>query len=163
MAVQLPSDIVADVMRSADPVRRLAATKRLESAGEPLASQFANLVGNSKLPGVLAADSLTPGDSCKDGMGAECHRSEVYRDFEQVVLRNLFEVLLPTQETGAFGGGPSAGVWRSMAAEELAGAVVDGGGIGIGKMLASAPDSNGLRREGQWPYFSRDSIDSFKA
>lgn len=163
MAVQLPSDIVADVMRNADPVRRLAAARKLESTGGPAAPQFASLAGLDLPISAAVPDVRTVDDTSGKGVDGQSRSSDVYRDFEQVVLRNLFEVMLPTEESGAFGGGPSAGVWRSMAAEEMAGVVADGAGIGIGKMLSTSSDDVGLRRESQWPYFSRDSLEPFKA
>ena len=81
-----------------------------------------------------------------------------YRGFEQMVLRNLFESLLPGEESGAFGSGPAAGVWRSMAADQLAGVYTNSGGVGLQAMLGPDRVQHGPRREVSWPYFSMDSI-----
>lgn len=83
-----------------------------------------------------------------------------YRGFERLVLRNLFETLLPGEESGSFGEGPSAGVWRSMAADQLAGVYSEQGGIGIARMVSD--NTSTLRREGQWPYFSQGAISTVK-
>ena len=74
------------------------------------------------------------------------------------MLRNLFESLLPKEESGAFGSGPSAGVWRSMAADQLAGLYAGTGGIGIAAELSSEV---GGRDGSQWPYFSTRKIEAF--
>ena len=78
-----------------------------------------------------------------------------------MVLRNLFEALLPGEETGSFGGGPSAGIWRSMAADQLAGVYSEGGGIGIADLVSG--EELVLRRETQWPYFSKGAISTFRS
>ena len=156
MAVTLSSDLVVDVMRSADPARRNVAVARLQSQGGTDEPQFASAL--DKVQGKpVNTSQLT-------GMGAT-HRAtdkgSTYQGFERMVLRNLFETLLPDQESGAFGGGPSAGVWRSMAADQLAGVYSASGGIGIADMLASAKQNAGTQHEAQWPYFKLDKIKSF--
>lgn len=163
MAVRLPSDLIADVMRNADPVRRSAAAEKLRSAGESAGTRFALSVEDVKPPTTsttrhpneplpAAPAGLSPGSGS---------RAAAYQGFERVVLRNLFEALLPSEESGSFGEGPSAGVWRSMAADQLAGVYSEGGGIGIAKLMDNHAST--LRREAQWPYFSKDTISTFKA
>ncbi len=78
-----------------------------------------------------------------------------------MVLRNLFETMLPAEDSGAFGDGPSSGIWRSMAADQLAVAYAKVGGIGIADLIS--PDGGGqpLKAEEQWPYFSVGTIKSF--
>ena len=80
-----------------------------------------------------------------------------------MVLRNLFEALLPREETEAFGSGPSAGVWRSMAADQLAGLYAENGGFGIARTLTSPDGKTSMRSERQWPYFSLDAIGNFRS
>lgn len=87
----------------------------------------------------------------------------MYQGFERMVLRNLFESLLPDEQSGAFGGGPSAGVWRSMAADQFAGVYASTGGVGIARMLSRDSEPDVLRRDTQWPYFAMDSIDSARS
>lgn len=156
MAVSLPSDLVADVIRNADPARRQAAAQRLQSLGEG-GSAFAAAIDQA-----APLDEGQRGDkvplAAGHGVSGARHDATVgqpgaFRSFEQVVLRNLFETLLPESDSGAFGGGPSAGVWRSMAADQLAGVYAENGGIGIANMLASQTSDSMPGREGQWPYF----------
>lgn len=156
MAVSLPSDLIADVIRNADPARRQAAAQRLQSFGDG-ESVFAAMIEQSapldagqvlqEMP--LASEHRVSGAR----HGATVEQTGVFRSFEQVVLRNLFETLLPESASGAFGGGPSAGVWRSMAADQLAGIYAENGGIGVANMLASQTSSSTPGREDQWPYF----------
>lgn len=160
MAVRLPSDIVADVMRNAEPTRREAAVSKLRSVGVTAEESFASAVGKASpesggLPirGTISTHSPL----------VESQRSaSPYQGFEQMVLRNLFETLLPGEDSGAFGGGPSAGVWRSMAADQLAEVYTKSGGIGIEAMVSSSAAETGLQRETGWPYFSIRDIGLLK-
>lgn len=157
MAVELPSDLVMDVMRSADPVRRNAATVKLQAGSGGEHVTFSELVnGTANQSGVFSDHSLTA-----LGCLAGCREDRVHKDFERMVLRNLFEALLPKEETNAFGSGPSAGVWRSMAADQLAGIYAEKGGFRIAPVLASADGKTSMRSERQWPYFSLDAIGKF--
>lgn len=161
MAVHLSSDLIVDVMRSADPSRRSAAAARLQSLGN--GSDFASAVDGAagfavKLGG-NAANLVSPALSSSPGKVKHAAGSaEAYQGFERMVLRNLFESLLPDEKSGAFGGGPSAGVWRSMAADQLAGVYAKDGGVGIAKLLASGPERAGPQPAAQWPYFALNSI-----
>lgn len=166
MAVSLPSDLVADVIRSADPARRQAAARRLESFGEG-ESAFAAAIDQSAPLGAIqggqevALASEHGLSGTRHGMAVD--QPKVFRSFEQVVLRSLFETLLPESESGAFGGGPSAGVWRSMAADQLAGVYAESGGIGIARMLASQASNSSPGREEQWPYFRLQPLKAFES
>jgi flagellar protein FlgJ len=158
MAVSLPSDLIADVMRNAEPARRSAAAARLQSMGSR-GIDFADVVGQARQPaevkpGVERSTHLAAGDTSAGAAGRGRATNPTFARFEQMVLRNLFETLLPAQESGAFGGGPSAGIWRSMAADQLAGTLAENGGIGISRMLASSTPDSAPLRDAQWPYFS---------
>lgn len=165
MAVAIPSDLIVDVMRNADPARMSSATAKLQSMrdGEAISQDFAGLLGRvagndsglgvaigsaaSALPGRLPNQS---GDSTP----------EAYVDFERMVLRNLLESLLPASESGAYGTGPSAGIWRSLAADQFAGLFASSGGIGIAETLSAGGDHDGSS-DGGWPYFATDKIEAF--
>lgn len=168
MAVSLPSDLILDVMRNAEPARLQTAKAKLEGLQEPQGSgaAFAALLGRMDgeavaatrghdLPGLRNEPSAVPRHA-----RAETD-DKAYVDFERMVLRNLFESLLPQAQSGAFGTGPSAGVWRSMAADQLASIYADTGGIGIARTLAVDEARNGGPEEAQWPYFSRGPIQAF--
>lgn len=156
MAVKLPSDLVSDVMQNADPARRKAAVARLDSLGggarfaaalEDVQSPVPISGAASKLPHLVLSGS--PGIARQQN-GAET----AFRGFERMVLRNLFESILPDEGSGSFGGGPSAGIWRSMAADQFAGVCAEGGGIGLADLFTSAGMEAPPRAEGQWPYFA---------
>ena len=144
MAVTLPSDLVADVMRAADPARLASAQAKLRSTGGDAPADFAAVL--NPVP-TRAANTAAASDP--------------YQGFERMVLRNLFETLLPQESSGAFGGGPSVGVWRSLAADQLAGVYADSGGIGIARMLRGPSEDGGGEAQGAWPYFSADKIEAF--
>jgi hypothetical protein len=78
-----------------------------------------------------------------------------------MVLRNMFEAMLPAETSGAFGIGPSAGIWRSLAADQLAALHASAGGIGIAADLAADGRSEGSVMEREWPYFSTDKIEAY--
>ncbi|MCA3554262.1 rod-binding protein [Aestuariivirga sp.] len=159
MAVTLPSDLVADVMRAADPARRTAAAARLTSMSGTTA-KFETLV-DAEIPKALPIDNagVAPVLSAPPGTPARADdQTPAYQGFERMVLRNLFETLLPEEDSGAFGGGPSAGIWRSMAADQLAGVYAANGGVGIAGMLASSGSGPAPQRDAQWPYFSMDAL-----
>lgn len=163
MTVKLPSDLIVDVMQRADPARRHAAVARLRSAGVQ-GSEFASAVDRISPSQADAKAEPLPSLEQSKGSGSARGRSGTpsssYHDFEKMVLRNLFETLLPDEKTGAFGGGASAGVWRSMAADQLAGVYADSGGLGIARMLQSGSAGDGPSREAQWPYFALQPITS---
>lgn len=162
MAVSLPSDLVADVMRNADPMRRTAAAARLQSLGNGGAAFAAAVDASQPLRASVATHVAAQGLEARQSHGvtrAAEGKSATYRGFEQMVLRNLFESLLPAEDSGTFGSGPSAGVWRSMAADQLATVYADKDGLGIARMLASAQPGSATpgfapQHAAQWPYFS---------
>lgn len=160
MAVSLPSDLIVDVMRNADSSRRGAAVARLRSLGETdFASAVDGIARAAPVQEVVAASFASPALSSSPGRVKHMAGNvEAYRGFEHMVLRNLFESLLPEEKSGAFGGGPSAGVWRSMAADQLAGVYAAGGGVGIARMLASGSQKAVPQPAVQWPYFALNSI-----
>jgi hypothetical protein len=161
MAVKLSSDLIMDVMRNADPIRRGAAVEKLERmAGNARESVAFEAVMNGSEPGTAFPQVQALSLPFSDGRNATREGTSPYQGFERVVLRNLFEALLPDSGSGSFGEGPSAGVWRSMAADQLAGVYAEAGGIGIANMLA---DRKGAvpTPQPQWPYFSLPVIDGF--
>lgn len=156
MAVSLPSDVVADVMRNAEPARREAAVSKLQSVGSSGEGSFASAIGRASSEG--AASAFPDAESLPSPIMGSQKTASPYQGFEQMVLRNLFETLLPGEDSGAFGGGPSAGVWRSMAADQLAQVYTNSGGIGIQAMLSPSANQPGPQREVGWPYFSMRDI-----
>ncbi len=153
MGVSLPSDLILDVMRNADPAKVRVATAKLEaqSLDGGMSDGFATaLNGLNSSHGTSRITRSSPGDSPK-----------VYEDFERMVLRNLMESMLPSVESATFGTGPSAGVWRSLAADQLAGLYAGSGGIGIAASLSPEGEGADSTRSAQWPYFQTDQIEAF--
>ncbi len=159
MAVTLPSDLIVDVLRNADPARQRAAAAKLEALSAQPGPVFAGLLegaGGAAPPGSSSLGQVSPSqESGGTGAGA------AYQGFERMVLRNMFETLLPAEDSGAFGEGPSAGIWRSMAADQFAGVYAKTGGIGIASTLAAADGAGAPVQQKQWPYFSLDKINAF--
>jgi peptidoglycan hydrolase FlgJ len=170
MAVTLPSDLIADVMRNADPSRLNEAKARLSDIGSKrFSEEFQNVltdVGEKQAYPVSAASLSEPRISTSlppvlPGRMNKASDMEAHVAFERMVLRNLLESLLPDAGSGTFGTGPSAGIWRSLAADQLAGLYAGSGGIGIAATLSDATDKSSTNDEPEWPYFSRDRIEAF--
>lgn len=170
MAVTLPSDLIADVMRNADPSRLHSAVKRLHDlSSDPVPVEFQSVlshVGEVNTPSGdvvqhlgMAATTRTQSSGHQAQAGASEPPAHVA--FERMVLRNMLESLLPGADTGVFGTGPSAGVWRSLAADQLAGLYADTGGIGIAATLSNGEDGPGAQRRSEWPYFDSEKIVAF--
>lgn len=164
MGVSLPSDLIADVMRNADPSRLKGAVANLQSMGEPTDSgtAFASVLEAQPERWGGGMESLfSPVSTAVTSPDAPASRN-AYAGFEQMVLRNLLEQLLPAAESGTFGTGTSAAIWRSMAADQLASVYAQAGGVGIGSMLAQH-EAHGLAQAPtmQWPYFSTSEIRAF--
>jgi hypothetical protein len=170
MTVSLPSDLIMDVMRNADPSRVNTAKAKLEELGEDglIGENFANLldgIDGKRSPegsALASSDAVHGFPALAEPSGVATHRvaPDPYVDFERMVLRNLLESLLPDAKSGTFGTGPSAGVWRSLAADQLAGLYASSGGIGIAAALAGS-DGDAHGSNAQWPYFKTDGIKAF--
>ena len=53
------------------------------------------------------------------------------QEFEAVLLNTMFQQMFSNIGQGPFGGGPAAGVWRSLLTDEYAKSFAKAGGIGI--------------------------------
>jgi Rod binding domain-containing protein len=80
----------------------------------------------------VAALAGTPQASVLKGASA---RGEKLRaaaeDFEAVFLNTLLQQMFANLGQGPFGGGPAAGVWRTMLTDQYARTFAKAGGIGI--------------------------------
>lgn len=139
MAVSIPSDLIADVMRVADPARLRAAAQKL---GEP----------------TRALPAATGFSDTLESLSGQPKMEAAHRSFEQMMLRNVFEAILPKADSGIYGGETSSGIWRSMAADQLAAVYAKSGGIGIAQSLT--PGQPVMVRD-QWPYFAAPEIRGF--
>jgi peptidoglycan hydrolase FlgJ len=116
------SDIVFDVAMAADPAKYHAAAAKLLTGRASVSSNCFDLVlrntsanmphnANSfTAPSLAAAKPLNPPDKAV----------KAYKGFEQLVLKNLVETLLPKNSSVLFGSSTAGEVWRSMLADHLA-------------------------------------------
>ena len=165
MAVSIPSDLVVDVMRAADPARLQRAVSKLSGSAEGERSgamNFSSTLANTQNTSCL---NILPVNDAAPSQGH--HEVEATRQgFEQMVWRSLYETVLPEEKSGVFGGGPSAGIWRSMAADQLASVASKNSSLKIldvrnGDALAATRDmANGESLSG-WPYFATSQIRSY--
>lgn len=171
MAVEIPSDLVLDVIRAADPKRLQKATAQFDAAPSAAFPSVVKRIetideSHTSVTSILSNGNLvdSPMSGSPSGSG-EVAASAAHRSFEQMVLRNFLESTLPSAESGAFGTDTAAGMWRSMAADQLAAVYAESGGLGIAKVLGrSGEDANmgaRLTWAGQWPYFATAQIRSF--
>lgn len=158
MAVKLSSDLIMDVMRNADPLRRSTAVAKLRGLeGEADRASGFESVMSKREPEVVATNRPALSLPFTYGRNAAREETTPYQNFERVFLRSLFETLLPDSESGSFGTGPSAGVWRSSMADQLAGVYAESGGVGIANMLSDGSRDTPTPLS-QWPYFSLPKI-----
>jgi peptidoglycan hydrolase FlgJ len=84
-------------------------------------------------PGISALDALDAARAKAPklgGAGAEKAKA-LAQDFEAVFLNSMFQQMFNSIGKGPFGGGPAAGVWRSLLTDEYARSFANAGGIGI--------------------------------
>lgn len=156
MAITLPSDLVLDVMRGADPGRLNMAVAKFGRIPEaPVAKDMAFTDVVSRLPKKPAALEQEVFGSTKTEAG------QPQKAFERMFLRNMLESMLPGEKSGIYGGDSSAGIWRSLTADQLAGVYADRGGIGIAQSLSASPAKSGMTTDVQWPYFETAQIRGF--
>ncbi|MCB5177737.1 rod-binding protein [Microvirga lenta] len=139
----MPTDIVLDVARAADPAKYQAASKRLsELSGPSNAAEFANtfnaLTASSRshvpsdpfaLKTALRNDTTLSGADRKDA---------AYQQFEAFVLQSFIESMMPEESESVFGKGTAGGIWKSMMAEQIGAQIAKAGGIGIAKHVLGA-------------------------
>lgn len=154
MAVTIPSDLVLDVMRNADPARLRKAVAAFEQPAADPSPPFAQAMERASGGFAMRAPAQP-----LPQQNAESSDAVAARNFERMVLRNMFEPMMPPPESGAFGEGPSAGIWRSLAADEFAGAAAKSGQFGIASLIAPRKESG--QQQQQWPYFQAGPITSF--
>ncbi len=146
MAISPPSDLLLDVARAADPAKVREATAKLARlAADPSAANegFDKALASAKAdkPGVPAAAATTsplPVPTGAASLRATAQpKTDTYRKFEAVLLQNFVESMLPKDDE-TFGDAASAGIYRSMMAEQLANQIANAGGIGIAKAIEKA-------------------------
>ena len=180
MAVNLPSDLIVDVMRAADPSRLKTAAVKLgnsEHSRVAFKGVMDDVTGSSKVrdrSDDLIADVLGGADGAKVAaaeaklagltpysVAGGTDTDKPYKAFEQMVLRNMFEQMMPPADSGAYGEESSGGIWRSLANDQLASVYSEWGGLGIARTLSDVKETSGVNANSQWPYFETTAIRSF--
>ncbi|MBK1869621.1 rod-binding protein [Taklimakanibacter albus] len=128
MAIKPPSDIVLDVVRAADPVRRQAAADKLtgQPGTEATRHEFASFVGDVRP--VPQSGACGPRQDAGDVPDA-------YRNFEAFFIQSFVENMLPKGSEANYGSGTAGDVWRSQLAEKIGTEIAESGGIGVADRL----------------------------
>jgi Rod binding domain-containing protein len=82
-------------------------------------------------PPLGAAASAALAASAKAGKANFDKTRAAAQEFEAVFLNTMFQQMFSNIGQGPFGGGPAAGVWRSLLTDEYAKSFAKAGGIGI--------------------------------
>ena len=143
-------DIILGVARAADSVKLREAASRLERmGGQPTgaanasaqpddsapASVWSTDVRHAETPTTRSARVISPSRSTD----ASEQKSDVYVQFEAVLLQNMIEAMLPKDSEALMGSGTAGTMWKSMLAEKIAAEIARTGTIGIAKQIASGP------------------------
>lgn len=124
MAVTLPSDLLVDVMKAADPQQVAAARATLTARSGGAAGRTSDVSFPTDLapPPPRATEPTDP-------------RADAFKKFEAMVLQNFLKSMLPEGTESVYGNGLAGDMWKGLMAEKLADAVADRGGIGIASTL----------------------------
>ncbi len=136
MAVDFPSDLIADVARAADSQALQQARARLAGASAP------NDVAARAFAGELAATDKTGAAAAAPRASAKADAKPLQR-FEAMMLQQMIQQMMPKDAGAVYGEGFAGDMWRSMQAEKMAESFAERGGIGIAKTLASRLAMNG--------------------
>ncbi len=143
MAISPPSDILLDVANAADPAQvRLATARLAKLAADPGAEADFNKalsnVARGTAPAASNSTAVTANISAPLGSGQTQAKDAktAYQKFEALLLQQFVESMLPKDDE-LYGDKESAGVYRSMMAEQFATQLSKAGGIGIAKAIAS--------------------------
>lgn len=124
--MNLPTDIVMDVVRAADPAGAESARMALQSAraaGMANGGGFVAEVGSGTGPGF--SGRTVQANAVPDS----------YQRFEAMVLQNFIQTMLPKNNESVYGKGMAGDMWKSLMAEKLADQMAARGGIGIASRL----------------------------
>lgn len=134
MAISLPSDLVLDVVKAADPGQLQAARERLQ------ANQAANASVMLASNGVGFSQAVNQSvDASKDVDNLRVNRKhdipETYRKFEASVASTFIQNMMPSDSESVYGKGAAGDFWKGMMSEQIADQVSKQGGFGIAEKL----------------------------
>lgn len=125
MAISPPSDIVLDVARAVEP-----------SGLEAARAELVKRAGSASASGASDVFSLTQAISNRAAAGStETATLDSFKRFEAMVLQTFIQNMLPKDAGTVYGKGMAGDMWKSLLAEQLAGAMAERGGIGISQRV----------------------------
>lgn len=151
MAVDFPSDLIADVARAADGNAVEQARARLAGVAEAKADKvaagaFAEAMDETDGAfGALAPDA-SPSASPSRAVAMKTDNEALQR-FEAMMLQQMIQQMMPKEAGAVYGDGFAGDMWRSLQAEKLGEAFAERGGLGIAETVGSrlAVDGSDLR------------------
>jgi|GEM_PF-388186 len=165
---QLPTDLISDVIDSADQNRLSAAVEKLSVRDAPFAPY-----------GETSVALLAGSNHQVDAQAVLSPKKKEHQQFEAMVLRNFVEDMMPKSTASLYGKGTAGEVWRSMQADFMSQEIAKSGGIGIARILDTNEKSDNSRSIGdnlnrivpnayaagakitpsvEWPYFKMDNL-----
>jgi hypothetical protein len=149
-------DIVLGVSRAADAVKQREAMARLQRMNATPTTEVASSTTGAAdaatdwetelrraaagTPGAPSAPHVAMAHAnAAKASGGDDKKTEVYTQFESVLLQNMVEAMMPEDSQAMFGTGTAGSMWKSMLAEKIAAEIARSGTIGIAKQIAAGP------------------------
>lgn len=143
MSIRPASDILLDVAQAADPLKSRVAMERLARLApdnEISPNDFSTALATTKRDRTDPHHqiALLGGGTSGPRPMADA-KTKAYEGLEHLVLQNLVETMLPKDAGEIFGRGTAGDIWRSMLADQLAGAIGKTIDLGLAKGVAPGP------------------------
>ncbi|MDH4983631.1 rod-binding protein [Hyphomicrobium sp. D-2] len=157
------SDLVLGVANAADAARQreaMAKLQKLNNGKSELATasnasatrQFDRSEGvASDSWSAHVSDSGSPRAEAQPQVAAHTPRtrviesssseSNVYTQFEAVLLQNMVEEMMPKDSQAMFGSGTAGNMWKSMLAEKIAEQIAKSGALGIAEQIEAGQNA----------------------
>lgn len=139
-------DIILGVASAADSVKQKEALSRLQRLSRQ-ADAVADAGARADVPSTAwdtqirnaGADTVRASQSAPSTRAAAASdkKSDVYIQFEAVLLQNMVEAMMPSDTEALMGSGTAGQVWKSMLAEKIAAEIARSGVLGIAKQVAA--------------------------
>lgn len=150
------SDIILGVARAADAVKQRDAAARLERMGrQAVGDVIASTTSGDAVPdwstelkraasavNSNAGHAAPAAVSSSSGInGSPERKSDVYVQFEAVLLQNMVDSMMPKDSEAMFGKGTAGEMWRSMLSEKIAAEIARSGVTGIAKHISAGEEA----------------------